>query len=143
MYTVRLLATDQYYPAPSGVISLAELPSQGWVDVQVYALDIEYVTEREAVRYGSRQVRISQAWWGIRMHLQSRLYRFPDDEPGRRQLEETLVSGKYLWLQFLNYPAPLCSSDQAIAVELESLEIEHSHTLGGKCVNATLYMTER
>lgn len=143
MWTVRILGTATYIPAPDGKQSLSGLPTTGWKVVSVYALDIEHVGEGELLKFSARQLRRTKQWWGVRMTLQSKLYLFPDEEPERRELCEVLVGSRYLWLDFGTYPAPLCSSVEAIAVELETLEVEHNHALGGKQVRATLWWTER
>ena len=142
MYRVRLLG-NVYRPAPQGVVDLVDLPEEGWLEVDVYALDIETAREGEAIRYGAFEVRADGSWYGRHINLQTKLYRFPQEEEERRALENLLASARWLWLDYGTYPAPTCSATQAVAVECESIETEHRHDLGGKFVRAVLWLTRR
>jgi AcrR family transcriptional regulator len=119
--------------------SAVDLIQRGEVPTVTSVADAADVSRRTAYRYFPTQEQLlaEASLESLRPRVEAII------GAARRELEELLASRRYLWLDFLTYPGRLCAADEAIAVELESLDVEHSHALGAKQVRAQLWWTER
>lgn len=143
MWTVKLLGENTYRSAANRTIALSALPATGWIAVPILGANTSLEVATEVVSYGRHRVRSQLQRVQRRIELRTADYAFPTRDDERRQLEEYLTSYDYLWLDWNDYPGRTCPAYEAVAVELERIEVEHDYRLGRKWVTITLYETER